>query len=325
MEMDPLLDVSVLNKVEHDLDTVNRIFLAFSSAVFALGTLLNTWFLLAVMTSQSHRSKLRSQLLCNLCVLHLGVSLVKSPLMVFFSKLLLDAAYWSTMCDSLSLAIPLELVHSFLLDWLLVFTATVYLASVLGLDPAKRIGKRAVAVGKVLLNTLPWIASPALYPLLRDLFVSPDWCQNQVATRKHTYALVNLTVPTLACIVIISVACGLYCKRVSGATGKKSLWNRMLRHEGGIDNPLIYFLTVGMSAALEGAFIFCVFKLAMGDTVRMPLLAVSCAVSSSRSVLLLVPWVLLPDVRDRLRTWRPWDSPHDAGTEQLDMESSDRD
>ncbi|GFR81065.1 hypothetical protein ElyMa_004060500 [Elysia marginata] len=322
---DPYLDVSVLDEVERDMDTVNRIFLAFSSALFGLGTLLNAWFLLAVMTSQPHRTRLRSQLFCNLCVVHFGVSMIKSPVMVFFSKLLLDAAYWSTMCDSLSLTVPLEMVYSFILDWLLVFTITVYLANVLDFDPTRTLGPRVVNAGKVFINILPWVASPALFPLLRDLFPAQDWCIKQVSSNRQKFALVNLMAPSVVCIVTVSVAFVLYCRRINRTSDSGSMWDRIFRHGGEMDSPLPYAVAIGINAACEGAFIFCVFKLALGSTVRMTVMTSSSCVSASRAVLVLLPWILLPDVRERVGTWRPWDSSQEAGTEQFDMDSSDRD
>ena len=268
MVYEPDLDVSLFDQVEHSVGNVNRIILVYSCVLFALGTTLNLWFLLAVMTSPHHRARLRSQLLCNLCVLHLAVSLVKSPVMIFYSRLLLDTLYMSTMCDAISLAVPLEVAYSFIEDWLLVFIATAFLFNVLDCDPSRSLGAWSVTVAKIFIHILPWVISPALTPLLKNLLPSYDWCLAPLSYDKIKYALDHLLAPNSMCAVITSAACAFFCKRAARASASGNMSSRSVYHSSEVDSPVAYVVSVSMNVACESALIYCVFELAAGSLVR---------------------------------------------------------
>ncbi|GFO00635.1 hypothetical protein PoB_002714000 [Plakobranchus ocellatus] len=292
--------------VERQYEDANRFSLLFSSALFGLGTILNLWFVIAILTSPFHRVKLRNQLICNLSIFYLAVALVKSPIMLFYSQLLLQDFEWATLCDSLTLSVQLELVSNFIQDWLIFFIVTDYLTTVARFDPSKWLHPRLVNTGKFIIHILPWIASPALYPLLVPLLSQLSWCITPLPNLVHTDVLFTMMAPVVASIVITFVAYALTCWRGSRHADSQELEHRLITQDGQIDNPLVYVFVMVVSVACEAAFLISVFMIATKTYVKLIFLTAACEVSDARSVLMMLPWLLFPDIRDRLKSWRPW-------------------
>ncbi|RUS75774.1 hypothetical protein EGW08_016460 [Elysia chlorotica] len=280
-----------------------------SHCVFVvIGTLLNLWLFFCIVTSKDLRERFRNQLICNMAVLHLTESLIKSPIIVAFILKVLSGNTIEEPCHFIAAINNTERIQSFIVDWLLVFLVALFLAQVLGCSPPNKLTPLSLRIGKVLLHVLPWAAALVVTPSLVYFYQGENACLSPPYLSHFVFTSINTVTPVILSMVLAILATALSCWRRQSWASRMGA--NLINGPRDVDSCFAYIAAVVTTAACE----ICNVAFYMYLKINMRFLgigfeAAALILSDSRVIFMVLPWLLLSDVRCRLKTWRPWYRP----------------
>lgn len=279
-----------------------------------LGTLTNLWLLLALLTSRGIRSRMRNKLICSLSFLYLLNSSLAFPIQrkIFNSFM----AGYGISCHSLSAVHHVDLMQDFISNWTVVLMVAAFLTKTSGYKPCGGFKLQTIDIGTYAVLAFPWLASFVTVPAIthathylekRNRNVSTfDEC---VFTTDDSYRVVkslDTFVPLVAAVAMLVAAVVVRRRRFAGASSSGSKVHLL---DGGQEVDKVY----GYAAALVLTFTIDVLDV-VGTLVTSktysaytPTIVVTVYfLTQSKVYLSFLPWLLFPDIRERIKTWRPW-------------------
>uniref|UniRef100_A0A0B7BJJ9 G-protein coupled receptors family 1 profile domain-containing protein n=2 Tax=Arion vulgaris TaxID=1028688 RepID=A0A0B7BJJ9_9EUPU len=300
----------------HDYNTVYYIVSTFEIFLVVTGTLLNAWFLVAILRSSQMRSSLRNKIICNSLVLNLAETLIYLP--VFLTVYMSDMSYTCTLYSVLS---NLRLVQDFIGNWLLVMLIIVFIAQIQDFNPRMKLTPRAVTVSTIGLLVFPWISSIVVVSIIIQEFYF-RFRYARVGCLYATYGAlevlksVDTAVPIILAVILLVLSAFLKYRRLHRGHSSESIQIELISRDLKIDNTFVYVAAVLVATTCDILqFINYVNRRAFshyGETTWMILILLARFISDARVILMPLPWLLLTDVRQTIKTWRPWYRPADG-------------
>ena len=221
-----------------------------SHAVYmVLGTLINVWLLSCILTSKELRERFRNQLICNMVILHLTESLIKSPVIIAFALALLKGDPVIRPCFHIATISNTERIQSFIVDWLLVFLVIIFLAQVLNLNPTNKLTPLSARVGKVIIHLLPWIAALSVTPTIVYFYRGRSSCLSPPYLSHYVFAAINTVAPITLAIFFTTFASTISCLKRRSRT--KNIGAHLIDGVRDVDNSFAYIAAVTTSAVCE--------------------------------------------------------------------------
>ncbi|GFO19637.1 hypothetical protein PoB_004614200 [Plakobranchus ocellatus] len=202
----------------------------------------------------------------------------------------------------------LELIQSFIHDWLMVLIVIIFIAHILDLNAEAKLTPQTLRVCKGVMNIAPWIAATILTVVGILSLRRSKLCFFFSSTKFYILEIPCTIIPTTLTIVLLVVAFVLRKRRFSRGTSTASgnMGVQLLGRGPEIDNTTAYVVAVAVFAICEicnQIYFFDAKNLIYRGVVFD---VVSYLLSQSRVVVAVFPWLLLPDIRERIKVWRPW-------------------
>ncbi|XP_013070643.2 uncharacterized protein LOC106057826 [Biomphalaria glabrata] len=300
-------------------DTINKLDIAltiFYVIVMVSGTLLNLWLLLAIATSQELRSRMRNKLLISTCVLHLLLCLVEGPLETTFD-------YSNEhLCSHFYAAINIELMLDFVSNYTLLTMVIVFVLQLMDLKLSvwlSMLRQRLVTVGVI---SLPWVASlitiPAMVMGSAKVRITPE-CS--VPYSHATMRLLDTLLPLSLAAVITVVAVLKKRRRFRAGFTSSGMQVELLSPGPEMDEAKTYVAAVGVALCCDSIIALFEFELNFeSHKTRIIVFYIAITLECARPLFMFFPWLMFKDVRQRLKSWKPWLRPK-PGIELSDVQS----
>ncbi|XP_055874809.1 uncharacterized protein LOC106076118 isoform X1 [Biomphalaria glabrata] len=295
-------------------------FTAFYGIVIVLGTLLNLWLLLAIATSQELRSRMRNKLLISTCVLHLLFCLVEGPLQTSFSF----STDYGHFCFHFYATVNIELMLDFVSNYTLLTMVIVFVLQLMDLKLSvwlSSLGQRLVTVGVIL---LPWVASlitiPAMIMGSAKVRITPE-CS--IPYSYATMRLLDTLLPLSLAIVITVMALLKKRRRFRAGFTSSGMQVELLSPGPEMDEAKTYIAAVGVALCCDSIIALLEFELNFkSHKTRIIVWYIALTLECARPLFMFFPWLMFKDVRQRLKSWKPWLRPK-PGIELSDVQSGD--
>lgn len=279
-----------------------------------LGIVPNMWLLLAALTSKDIRSRMRNKIICSISVLHLLNCLLLTPMRLEVKHL--ESILVPVNCYLLIAVNMMALMDDFITNWSLVTLVAVFLAQTCGCRPRARFSSPMVVVGTWAVVVMPWVASLIAVPAITASSYYSFWERHNItAFRDSCYFSIPeafLIIKSIDTVVALLIAVALL---VTAAVQRRRRFARgppsgarveLIDREPEVDEHYGYTAAVMLTIVCD---ITDALFLELIDFKLFPRLifsATSYFLSQSKVFLGPLPWLLFPDIRERIRTWRPW-------------------
>ncbi|KAK0048684.1 hypothetical protein Bpfe_021964 [Biomphalaria pfeifferi] len=276
----------------------------FYGIVVVAGTLLNLWLLLAIATSQELRSRMRNKLLISTCVLHLLFCLVEGPLHTTFAF----SSGYGHFCSHFYAAINIELILDFVSNYTLLTMVIVFILQLMDLKLSvwlSSLGQRLVTVGVIL---LPWVASLITIPAM--IMGSAKVLITLECSIPYSYAtmrLLDTVIPLSLAAVITVVAVLKKRRRFRAGFTSSGMQVELLSPGPEMDEAKTYIAAVGVALCCDSIIALLEFELNFeSHNARFIVFYIALTLECARPLFMFFPWLMFKDVRQRLKSWKPW-------------------
>uniref|UniRef100_A0A0B7BJK5 G-protein coupled receptors family 1 profile domain-containing protein n=1 Tax=Arion vulgaris TaxID=1028688 RepID=A0A0B7BJK5_9EUPU len=292
-----------------DVSLYMLIYYTLAIIIYVCGTLINIWFLAAILSSQDMRSRLRNKLICNTIILHLVDGILVMPIAT--GSYLSGSDYNCVLQTALD---SIRQIQDFIGNWLLVMLIVVFIAQIQDFNPGIKLTPRAVIVGTIGLLTFPWIVSIIVVPITtHEIYYKVTGirgsCFPALQDAITIFKYLDTVLPILLAVILLAVAAVLRYRRFTSGSMQIELINRGPE----IDNTFAYVTAVVVSILCDFlqiiVFIGNVNLYRYGLSTMFTMYAITFLLADLRVVLMPLTWLLLTDVRQRIKTWRPWYRP----------------
>jgi hypothetical protein len=223
-----------------------------------------------------------------------------------------------TGCAFLSVVGNLQVIREFVVNWLVITLLAVFIAHIQDFNPEMRLTSTATTLASILIQIFPWVASLIAVPSIIRYYDSSELMfeTNCLILNLDSYQVlvpIDTFVPMALSILLLLTSAVLWYKRsfIPDYARRRSSQNELTSRGPEIDNIFAYVAAVVV-------FILCdllksvIFMNMLWIIEHMPvynLYLPAMLISDSRLVLMPLSWLLLPDIRQRMKTWRPWNRP----------------
>ncbi|KAI8794796.1 hypothetical protein BgiBS90_005172 [Biomphalaria glabrata] len=270
-----------------------------------LGTLLNLWLLLAIVTCPEMRSRIRNKLIVSNCVLYLVQCLVEGPL---------DVAALSSDTKSCSIfhaVINIMLMLDFVSNYTLLTMVIVFVLQLMDLKLSvwmSELKQLVVTLGVLL---IPWVASLLTIPAMvttSDKYIIFADCP--IPRSYLIFRIVNTIVPLMLAAGVSVAAALMKRRRFSAGLNPSGMQVELLSPGPEMDEAKTYLVAVAVSFLCDIGVTIMEFDLGIPAVETRIILGFSTVtLETIRPVVMALPWLLFNDIRQRLKTWRPWYRP----------------
>ncbi|CAL1541676.1 unnamed protein product [Lymnaea stagnalis] len=298
------------------LSTLWRVWFAGHYLSIGLGIVLNLWLLLAILTSRDIRARMRNKIVCSFCVLHLLNCLLFTPMELEITRLM--RLFHRVSCYVLSSVHHVLLMQDFISNWTLVLLVIVFVAQICDYKPCARFKRSTIAIGTYALLALPWVASlvtipgittPTFYSFVRNLNVSLAYFEGCIFVTSDAFLIIkslDTMVPLLVAVGLLSAAVVLRRRRFTRGFSS-GMQVELLDRGPEVDDHFGYTAAVVVTSVCDFAEALSFLELfEMGMKQRWIYSVVEIFLSETKVFLIVLPWLLFPDIRERVKTWRPW-------------------
>lgn len=291
-------------KLEAYINSVRGLYtfyIAFNCVLCVLGTLVNVWFAGSILTSRNLRVSLRNQLLCNLAISHLIQTLFVCPAEVADTIDLINPPWRKEIyCNAIAVWSILGHVQSGLDDWLVVFLVATFLLNSLKVDLRAKLSSGGEKACKCLMHLFPWALICTVTVVSIVVVFGSRYCHHVTYRNVWLFETLYTVLPNGVSLLLLILLYVL--KRRQPAGGSRTVGQETDETDG----PLAYILTMAVIVFCEANSLLMVFEWKAGNSTPNRTAIWATMASYSRVIIALFPFLLFPDIRERLAVWRPW-------------------
>ncbi|XP_012941852.1 uncharacterized protein LOC101863766 [Aplysia californica] len=296
-------------KLTIDLKALDTAQNSFYGIFIVLGVPINLWFLVALLRSPEFQARLRNKLVSSLLVAQLLETGVIMSVYLIVKFVFRSRSFTPEMCSVMSLSRNLTIIQDFIANWTVVLIVAVFLAQVNDFDLSHRLTPLALRIVGIGLPAIPWFVSLLLIPIITKVEAIPKFfC---VLAKKQSMVIfksLDCIVPILAATVLLAVAA--FQKRRRYAAGSGVMKSELIGRGPQIDSVIPYVVIVSTAIVFDSPNMTRFFGYPFENwNSRIIFVYVSHLLVNARSVVMPAILLLLPDVRERIKTWRPWYRP----------------
>ncbi|XP_059166795.1 uncharacterized protein LOC131949049 [Physella acuta] len=291
------------------IDFAHRVILGFNISCLVLGIPVNIFILTAILTSPSLRLKLRNQIIAIMCVCFLVEVVVESSYVTYIINRL-DEIMMN--CDLKIFSFNIHVLADFIITWYVVALLIIYNAKLNDFDPKRLVNEKTLKIGTGVVLSLPLVLAvitipPTIHTLMKQNPISNYRCLLLTIEDYQNLLVASTITPLLSAIVLLVVAIVAYRRRFRlGIFGQPAGVELM---DGGtvVDKPVAYIVAVSLCVVCYSLHVILNFKdLARSFVESLRFFMANEFLENAFTYLLPLSWLCLDDVRERIKTWRPW-------------------
>ncbi|CAG5116616.1 unnamed protein product [Candidula unifasciata] len=275
-----------------------------------VGSVVNLWFLAAILSSPEVRSRLRNKIICNRFILHLLNCTIILPNSIHLTGQRIISCLHYAIVDNL------VLMHQLIANWLLVMLLAVFIAQIEGFNPRTRLSPKSAILGTAVLLVFPWIASLVIVPVIIHEYtkhLKTSWACFFTAglDSLQVFRSIDTALPIFLAVLLVIIAAVLRRRRFALGNTSGSIQAELFEPGPEIDNTLPYVVAVVVSTACDLLRLILDLNHPTFADEFWPFMRTWVAatiLNESRALLMPITFLLLPDIRQRIKTWRPWPS-----------------
>ncbi|XP_059144010.1 uncharacterized protein LOC131931287 [Physella acuta] len=309
---------STLIKKRYDFSTVINVMIASDSFVVILGAVINVWLVAAILSSPELRARFRNKIIVCLSVCFLTESFLRAPI-----ELVVHSSFKKRRkgfgCLLMSVMANIQLLQDFISNWYVVMLLLVFVAQIKDINPRAKLQPLAITFGTAVVLFLPWLLSlitiPSVMSSYSRVFVYNStryWssCIYPTSESLLIFKSLDSAVPLLTTLVLMILAIVFRRQRFRRGFSATGMRVELISQGPAIDTLPAYIALVTTAIfcnVIDALLCFDVIVIAPWQ--RLYFIIVSHVVSDTRAYLMPLTWLLVPEIRDRLKTWRPWYRP----------------
>ncbi|KAK0041999.1 hypothetical protein Bpfe_028562 [Biomphalaria pfeifferi] len=276
-----------------------------------LGTVLNFWLLLAILTSAELRLRMRNRLLSSVCIQNLFECLVYLPFSLYMYTVARNEAWTCPKTMAMNL---IFYINEFISNWNLVFILALAVVTLLGADlfltRLSRWLSIAVTSGVLL---MPWVLSVLIVPptiftqseqiLFTRASNNETVCWTRMFDVRKILYVLNIGVPAILIAICLAATVFLnWKKNVRERTGVGEMARQLIGGSNEAEGVLPYVaMTVIMYACDFGLVLNIIRSSYYKDCVTVTLKAAVNILEGFKVLLLPMTFLLFPEIRYRVK------------------------
>ncbi|BFZ00702.1 hypothetical protein BsWGS_03741 [Bradybaena similaris] len=281
-----------------------------NSTVAVAGTLINIWFLVALLLSPEIRSGIRNKIICGMLVAHLTEAVILCPFAVISSASFLLRTTSSLDCSFWTIENNIYHIQDFVGNWYLFILLSVYTAQVMNFEP--KLTPLRIKILTVAAFVAPCVFAVLFVPLTMKSFYLryfDDRCFFSTRDALKVFTSLETAVPlTLSGLLLVATAVLKYRRYPQGRSS--DTLHAQLIDAGSQINSLHPFIAIFVTAVASD---FCMmmwfykpwFFKGLIINVWLDVFIAFETLTYLRIIFLPVILLLFRDIRERIRTWRP--------------------
>ncbi|CAG5127623.1 unnamed protein product [Candidula unifasciata] len=272
------------------------------------GTLINVWFLAAILLSRELRSRMRNKFICGLLVVNLAETFIHLPMSVIRGVVGALYAYHLLNCHFISAANNIYHIIDFVGNWYILILVCVYMAQILTFEPQLTpVWKNIVTA---VIFTAPCVFAVLLVPLTMKTFspIPSSRCLINSPKATEVYRSLDTIVPQVLASLLLIATAVVRQRRYPYARFFAS--RTQLTVDRSQTDPWSPFVALLVTAVASDFGLVVVYMNAtimnrLDSKTWLIVYFTIKALSYLRVILLPLMLLLFPDIRERTKAWRP--------------------
>ena len=239
--------------------------LGMETVFMIVGTLLNLWLMLSILTSRDLRVRMRNQLIVNMSIINLVQTVIKSPVLILkctaiLHKVLLTREFF---CHTYSIMTVVEFTQSFISDWLMVFIIAIFIANIMDMDLESKVTPQVSRLMKAILHLLPWFVAIVITTISISQVTRWYPCLLIPYRNLYIFEIVYTIIPTSLAVLLMVAAILLRIRRFNrgSSTADGNMGVQLIGKGPEIDNTFAYMLAGAICVACEICNLIFVFEI----------------------------------------------------------------
>lgn len=274
------------------------------------GTLINAWFLVAMLLSAEMRARLRNKIICGILVVNLTESLILCPITALRAAAMLYELYDLIDCYFQTIHNNIYHIQDFVGNWYILILLCVYLAHLMNFEP--RFDPLWMKISTAVIITSPLIFALLFVPLTMKSYYrrySDDRCLITTYQAIKVYKSLDTIVPQVLATLLLVVTAVFKHRRHPQGRSSDTFRAQLIDDSFHIDplSPYVALLitAVATDLCLVIAFMNPLLFIRLGFKFWASLYIVFGVLTYLRLILAPLALLLFPDIRERIKTWRP--------------------
>lgn len=212
------------------------------------GTLINVWFLAALLLSPEIRSRIRNRIICGMLVVHLTEAMILCPLSVIRVTTILLKRYESLDCYFETIHNNIYHIQDFVGNWYLLTLLSIYFAQVMNFEP--KFTPLWTIIFNVLLFVTPCAFALLVVPIVMKSYYaqySDDRCLTTTFESIKVYKSLDTILPQILATLLLVVTAVLKYRRHSQGRSSDTLQAQLIDGGSQVD-PWYPFVALFITA-----------------------------------------------------------------------------
>ncbi|CAG5135550.1 unnamed protein product [Candidula unifasciata] len=274
------------------------------------GTLINVWFLAAMLLSPEIRARMRNKIICGVLVVNLTESLILCPITAIRAASMLIGVYHKFDCSFQTIHNIIYHIQDFVGNWYILILLCVYMVQIVNFEPRFTPLWKTILTGVILIS--PLIFALLFVPLTMKSYYlrySDDRCLITTYQAIKVFKALDTIVPQALASLLLVVTAVFKYRRYPQEHSFDTLRAQLIDDRSQID-PLKPFIALLVTAVVTDlpmvvAFMSPLLFIRLGFHVWVSLYLVFGIVTYLRLIIVPLVMLLFPDIRERIKTWRP--------------------
>ncbi|CAG5135548.1 unnamed protein product [Candidula unifasciata] len=272
------------------------------------GTLINVWFLAAMLLDRKIRSRMRNKIICGLLVVNLTETVILCGLdIIDSSAVLLEANQFH--CNVYAVYETIYHTQDFVGNWYLVILLCVFTTRSMKFEPRFTPRWKNILTSVIFIS--PCVFALFFVPLTMNRYYSRfhDAICLSASKAKLIYICLDTIVPQTLAVLLLMIASAFKRRRYFQGPASDALRDQLIDDRSQIDPwyPFVALLVTAIATDIFKVVYFInprVFYMLEHWTMNR-LFLVFQVVTYLRLVVVPLVILLFPDIREQIKTWRP--------------------
>ncbi|BFZ00690.1 hypothetical protein BsWGS_03729 [Bradybaena similaris] len=281
------------------------------STIVVAGTVINVWFLAALLLSPEIRARIRNKVVCALMGAHLTEAVIICPYFIVRTTAFYLDTNVPVDCSLQTILTIMYHIQDFVGNWYLLSLLCVFAAQVMNFEP--KFTSQWIKILTVSIFVTPCVFSVLFVPITMKSFYlrySDHRCFFSTEAAVKVFTSLDTAVPlTLSGLLLMATAVLKY-RRYPQGRSSDTLREQLIDAGSQID-PLHPFVAILLTVVASD---FCTMLMFLDPNIFdalsykdwLHVYLVFEVLGYLRIILVPVELLLFPDIRKRIKSWRPW-------------------
>ncbi|BFZ00696.1 hypothetical protein BsWGS_03735 [Bradybaena similaris] len=281
-----------------------------NSTVAFAGTLINMWFLAALLLSPEIRARIRNKIICGMLVFHLIETVILCPFYIIHAGAYFLGTFGSVDCSFFTIHYNLDHIQDFVNNWYLLILLCVYIAQVMNFEP--KFTSLWIKILTVAVFVTPCVFAVLFVPLTMKSFYLRYFdhrCFVTTWAAVKVFTSLDTAVPLTLSGLLLVVTAVLKYRRYPQGHSSDTLREQLIDAGSQIDplHPFTAIFATAVASDFFTMFFFLNSRLFFGLKTKswIDVNIVFATLPYLRVIFVPVMLLFFRDIREQIKIWRP--------------------